>query len=41
MPSHVAVTQRELMISNYSVDSAEEIALLTMRPYEARVYRIN
>jgi len=29
------------MIANYEVDAAEDIALLTLRPYEARVYRLS
>jgi oligo-1,6-glucosidase len=40
LPSGIAYSGTELMISNYEVDAAEDIALLTLRPYEARVYRV-
>ena len=40
LPSGIAYSGTELMISNYEVDVAEDIALLTLRPYEARVYRL-
>ncbi|MGF7210605.1 oligo-1,6-glucosidase [Skermanella aerolata] len=40
LPSGIAYSGTELMISNYEVDAAEDIALLTLRPYEARVYRL-
>ena len=41
LPSHVAVTKRELIIANYPVDLEQDISLLTLRPYEARVYRVH
>lgn len=40
LPTGIAYSGTELMISNYEVDAAEDIALLTLRPYEARVYRL-
>lgn len=40
LPTGIAYSGTELMISNYDVDAAEDIALLTLRPYEARVYRL-
>ena len=36
----VAFTTKELLISNYPVDAAEDIRQVTLRPYEARVYRL-
>jgi oligo-1,6-glucosidase len=40
LPTHVPVGDKELLISNYTVDPSEDIRLLTLRPYEARVYRL-
>jgi oligo-1,6-glucosidase len=40
MPTHISCTALELLISNYAVDPAEDCHLLTLRPYEARVYRL-
>jgi oligo-1,6-glucosidase len=40
MPSHIAFAATNLLIANYNVDPAEDIRLLTLRPYEARVYRL-
>jgi hypothetical protein len=31
---------KERLIGNYEVDPGEDIRLLTLRPYEARVYRL-
>ena len=39
LPEAVAYSTKELLISNYPVDAAEDIRQVTMRPYEARVYR--
>lgn len=39
-PSTLAFTGKQLLIANYEVDSAEDIQTLTLRPYEARVYRL-
>jgi oligo-1,6-glucosidase len=40
LPANVPVSQTELLISNYDVDPTEDIHLLTLKPYEARVYRV-
>jgi len=40
IPTHLAFSEKELLISNYPVDPAEDIHQLTLRPYEARVYRL-
>jgi oligo-1,6-glucosidase len=40
LPSDITYSATDLMIANYEVDAAEDIALLTLRPYEARVYRL-
>ena len=42
IPAHQreALAQAELVISNYAVDPGKQIELLTLRPYEARVYRL-
>jgi oligo-1,6-glucosidase len=38
LPDSVIFSGKELVISNYTVDSGEDIRQLTLRPYEARVY---
>jgi oligo-1,6-glucosidase len=40
LPAAIASDNAELLISNYPVDPAQAIAGLTLRPYEARVYRL-
>jgi oligo-1,6-glucosidase len=40
LPGDVAFTRAELVIANCEVDPAEEPRLLTLEPYEARVYRL-
>ena len=40
LPTHIAFSGKELLISNYAVDLAEDIRLLTLRPFEGRVYRL-
>jgi oligo-1,6-glucosidase len=41
VPEGLPAHNTELLISNYSVDAAEDIRkLLTLRPFEARVYRL-
>ena len=40
LPTSIPFSERELLISNCAVDSAEDIRLLTLRPFEARVYRL-
>ena len=33
LPADIAYSGKDLMIANYEVDPAEDIALLTLRPY--------
>ena len=40
LPDSVSFSDKELVISNYAVDPVEDVRLLTLRPYEARVYRL-
>ena len=40
LPAGIRFADKELLISNYEVDPAEDIRRLTLRPYEARVYRL-
>jgi oligo-1,6-glucosidase len=40
LPTSISFSDKELLISNYAVDPAEDIGLLTLRPFEARVYRL-
>jgi oligo-1,6-glucosidase len=40
LPSSVSLSDKELLISNYAVDPVDDVRLLTLRPYEARVYRL-
>ena len=40
LPDSVSFTGQELLIGNYAMDPAEDIRRLTLRPYEARVYRL-
>jgi oligo-1,6-glucosidase len=40
LPEEVAVTGHEVLISNYAVEPAGDIRRFTLRPYEARVYRL-
>ena len=40
LPSDITYSTKDLMIANYEVDAGEDIALLTLRPYETRVYRL-
>ncbi len=40
LPDGVRFSGRELLLSNHVVDPQEEIHSLTLRPYEARVYRL-
>jgi oligo-1,6-glucosidase len=39
LPENISFASTELLISNYDVDSKEDIHEITLRPYEARVYR--
>ncbi|MDQ2694888.1 MAG: alpha-amylase family glycosyl hydrolase, partial [Pseudomonadota bacterium] len=40
LPTHIKFTGQELLIGNYPLDAKEDIRLLTLRPWEARVYRL-
>jgi oligo-1,6-glucosidase len=40
LPTHIPFAKKELLISNYEVDPTEDIHRSTLRPYEARVYRL-
>jgi oligo-1,6-glucosidase len=40
LPENILSINGELLISNYKVDSPEKIHHFTLRPYEARVYRL-
>jgi oligo-1,6-glucosidase len=40
LPVHIPLSGKGLLISNYGVDPAEDIRRLTLRPFEARVYRL-
>lgn len=40
-PPHLTFTTATLLLSNYPVDPAEALTQLTLRPYEARVYRLH
>ena len=41
LPDHLSSYDKEILIGNYEIDPAEEIGQLTLRPYEARVYRLS
>jgi len=40
LPENISFSNKELLISNYNVDTNEDIHQVTLRPYEARVYRL-
>lgn len=40
LPTELNAAHPELMIANYPVEATERIEQLTLRPYEARVYRL-
>jgi oligo-1,6-glucosidase len=40
LPESISHSGKSLLISNYPVDPAQEIRQLALRPYEARVYRL-
>ncbi len=40
LPDNITFIDKQLLISNYSVDPAEAIHSLNLRPFEARVYRL-
>jgi hypothetical protein len=40
LPAQIFFDSHELLISNYPVEPGEEIRRLTLRSFEARVYRL-
>jgi len=40
LPENISFSSKELLISNYDVDNNEDIHQITLRPFEARVYRL-
>ena len=40
LPSHIEFSRAEELIANYPVADDEDVHLLTLRPFEARVYRL-
>jgi oligo-1,6-glucosidase len=40
LPADITFVSHELVISNYEVDTGEDIRKIRLRPYEARVYRL-
>lgn len=40
LPEDITYSTTDLLISNYNVDSSDNIHKITLRPYEARVYRL-
>jgi len=41
LPDDISYSSGELLICNYNVDAHEDIHQISLRPYEARVYRLN
>lgn len=41
LPDDLPAGDAELLIANYAVDAAEDLRQLTLRPFEARVYRLS
>ncbi|MCI0396460.1 MAG: alpha-glucosidase [Chloroflexi bacterium] len=41
LPGQISFAGQELLISNYEVDAAEPLHHLSLRPFEARVYRLS
>ncbi|MFD1738984.1 alpha-glucosidase [Bacillus salitolerans] len=41
IPNSVNYTAKEVFVSNYEVDSNEDITSFTLKPYEARVYKLS
>jgi len=40
LPEDITYSNSDLLISNYNVDASDDIHKITLRPYEARVYRL-
>jgi len=41
LPENITHSNSDLLICNYKVDSPDDISKITLRPYEARVYRLS
>ncbi len=41
LPPHISFADHDLLLGNYEVGPAEDIRLLNLRPYEARVYQLH
>jgi oligo-1,6-glucosidase len=41
LPENISYSSAELLIGNYNVDVDENIRQITLRPFEARVYRLS
>ncbi|MDZ5457548.1 alpha-glucosidase C-terminal domain-containing protein [Azohydromonas lata] len=41
LPADLAFEEQELLIANYPVEAGEDIRAFTLRPYEARAYRLH
>ncbi|HEY5894442.1 MAG TPA: alpha-glucosidase [Chthoniobacterales bacterium] len=41
LPTTLVFSDKKLLISNYQVDPGEDIRLLTLKPFEARVYQLH
>jgi oligo-1,6-glucosidase len=40
LPTHIPIANHVLLVSNYKADPAEDIRQFTLRPFEARVFRL-
>jgi oligo-1,6-glucosidase len=40
LPTEIRFSRQQTLICNYPVDAEEDIRLFTMRPFEARVHRL-
>jgi oligo-1,6-glucosidase len=40
LPTAIELAGKDLMISNYPVDLADDLRMRVLRPYEARVYQL-
>ena len=40
LPEHISFSSTELLINNYSLNPDADLHQITLRPFEARVYRL-
>lgn len=40
LPEGILFAEKEVVISNYEVDPAEDVSSFHLKPYEARVYKL-